>query len=144
MGSTVSRGCSLAHSLWRLRRSSPVPRSPIGPALRSGVRRQDQERTDHPQRWGRRSRGVARWRIRCGDCGAQARCRALRSDPPYGVEYVGKTKNELTIRNDGVDGLAGLLAGAFAVATAALKPGAAISDRTRPTEWSTSARPRTN
>jgi DNA modification methylase len=56
--------------------------------------------------------------------GDRADC--MWTDPPYGVEYVGKTKNELTIRNDGVDGLAGLLAGAFAVATAALKPGAAI------------------
>jgi len=54
------------------------------------------------------------------------RCDCMWTDPPYGVEYVGKTKNALTIRNDGAADLAGLLAGAWAVATAALKPGAAF------------------
>lgn len=54
------------------------------------------------------------------------RCDCMWTDPPYGVNYVGKTKDALTIRNDGADDLAGLLAGAWAVATAALKPGAAF------------------
>jgi len=54
------------------------------------------------------------------------RCDCMWTDPPYGVEYVGKTKNALTIRNDGSGGLAALLAGAWAVATVALKPGSAF------------------
>jgi site-specific DNA-methyltransferase (adenine-specific) len=48
------------------------------------------------------------------------------TDPPYGVDYVGKTAESLTIQNDGADGLPDLLAGAFAVATIALKPGAPV------------------
>lgn len=74
-------------------------------------------------------------RLLCGDATDMAaveamlagdRCDCMWTDPPYGVEYVGKTKNALTIRNDGADDLPGLLAGAYAVATAALRPGAAV------------------
>ncbi|MER6253607.1 DNA methyltransferase [Streptomyces sp. NPDC001584] len=54
------------------------------------------------------------------------RCDAMWTDPPYGVEYVGKTKDALTIQNDGATDLPDLLAGAFAVATVALKPGAPV------------------
>lgn len=54
------------------------------------------------------------------------RCHTMWTDPPYGVEYVGKTKKALRIQNDGSEGLAELLAGAFAVATAALQPGAPV------------------
>jgi len=54
------------------------------------------------------------------------RCDCMWTDPPYGVDYVGKTKDALTISNDGADDLPSLLAGAYAVATAALKPGAAV------------------
>ncbi|PZG10297.1 DNA modification methylase [Micromonospora craterilacus] len=74
-------------------------------------------------------------RLVCGDStdvavveammgGDRADC--MWTDPPYGVEYVGKTKSALSIQNDGAAGLPDLLAGAFAVATAALKPGAPI------------------
>lgn len=48
------------------------------------------------------------------------------TDPPYGVQYVGKTAEALTIQNDGGDNLPELLAGAFATATAVLRPGAAV------------------
>lgn len=74
-------------------------------------------------------------RLLCGDSTDMAaveemldgdRCDCMWTDPPYGVDYVGKTKDALTIRNDGADDLAGLLAGAFAVATAALKADAAV------------------
>lgn len=54
------------------------------------------------------------------------RCDCMWTDPPYGVDYVGKTKDALTIRNDGAADLPELLAGAFAVATAALKSGAPV------------------
>lgn len=49
---------------------------------------------------------------------------AMWTDPPYGVEYVGKTKDALTIQNDGAAGLSSLLAGSFTQAAAHLKPGA--------------------
>ena len=54
------------------------------------------------------------------------RCDCMWTDPPYGVEYTGKTKDALKIRNDGADDLPSLLAGAFAVATAALKSGSPV------------------
>lgn len=50
----------------------------------------------------------------------------LATDPPYGVNYVGKTDHALTIENDGRDGLDTLLARSFAVADTALMEGAAI------------------
>lgn len=49
---------------------------------------------------------------------------ALWTDPPYGVNYVGKTKESLTIQNDGPDGLADLLRDAFDATLPALRPGA--------------------
>ena len=77
-------------------------------------------------------------RLLCGDSrnsvdvarvmdGQFASC--MWTDPPYGVNYVGKTKDALTIQNDGGEGLDDLLSKAFSTATAtatALKPGAAI------------------
>lgn len=46
------------------------------------------------------------------------------TDPPYGVDYVGKTKEALTIQNDGEADLEKLLTGAFANVVKAAKPGA--------------------
>lgn len=72
-------------------------------------------------------------RLLCGDSTDQAaveafmggdRADCMWTDPPYGVDYVGKTKDALTIRNDGAKGLEALLAGVFATAVAVLKPGA--------------------
>ena len=51
---------------------------------------------------------------------------AMWTDPPYGVSYVGKTKDALTIQNDGADGLDSLLQEAFATALTVLSPGAAV------------------
>jgi len=48
------------------------------------------------------------------------------TDPPYGVNYVGGTKDKLTIQNDSPDNLRQLLTGAFAALDEVLKPGAAI------------------
>lgn len=56
--------------------------------------------------------------------GGQADC--MWTDPPYGVSYVGKTADALTIENDGADDFEQILRGAFAAVTPALKPGAAI------------------
>jgi site-specific DNA-methyltransferase (adenine-specific) len=78
---------------------------------------------------------LGRHRLLCGDStdvtAVEAmldgdRCDAMWTDPPYGVDYVGKTRDALTIRNDGADTLPDLLAGAFATATVALKPGAPV------------------
>jgi DNA modification methylase len=56
--------------------------------------------------------------------GKRARC--MWTDPPYGVSYVGKTKNALTIENDGAEGLEALINAAFAQADRVLEPGGAI------------------
>jgi DNA modification methylase len=64
-------------------------------------------------------------RLLCGDACDLVAVRALVgscapevlwTDPPYGVSYVGKTRDALTIENDKADGLRGLLDGAFAAA----------------------------
>ena len=74
-------------------------------------------------------------RLVCGDArDPQAYARLLGeeqagllwTDPPYGVEYVGKTARRLRIANDSSAGLAGLLAEAFAGADGVLEPGAAL------------------
>ena len=48
------------------------------------------------------------------------------TDPPYGVDYVGKTKRALAIQNDAHEDLPDLLAGAFRTAVAASRPGAPV------------------
>ncbi len=74
-------------------------------------------------------------RLLCGDAtkredldrllaGERATC--LWTDPPYGVSYVGGTKDALTIANDDADGLEGLLRASFITVTAALTPGASF------------------
>jgi DNA modification methylase len=74
-------------------------------------------------------------RLLCGDATDRAdverlldgrRAQVMWTDPPYGVSYVGKTSDALTIRNDDPDGLAALLRDAFACATDALEPGAPV------------------
>lgn len=74
-------------------------------------------------------------RVICGDSTDAATYAALLgserpdvmwTDPPYGVEYVGKTKDALTIQNDGAAGLAALLGDALPCAVAALRSGAPV------------------
>jgi DNA modification methylase len=48
------------------------------------------------------------------------------TDPPYGVDYVGKTSAGLMIRNDGKDDLPSLLHGSFAAIDAVIRAGAAL------------------
>lgn len=48
------------------------------------------------------------------------------TDPPYGVEYVGKTKEALRIQNDGADGLEALLTDVFTRALPVTRPGSAV------------------
>lgn len=50
----------------------------------------------------------------------------LWTDPPYGVDYVGKTRRRLTVPGDTAGGLPELLAAAFATAGAHLAPGARV------------------
>jgi hypothetical protein len=74
-------------------------------------------------------------RLLCGDATdpsditrlmAGERAEVLWTDPPYGVDYVGKTSKAMTIAGDGPEGLGELLHRAFAVVGPALAPGAAI------------------
>ena len=74
-------------------------------------------------------------RLLCGDAtkrddldrlmaGERAAC--LWTDPPYGVGYVGGTKDALAIANDDAAGLEGLLRASFATVTDVLVPGASF------------------
>lgn len=58
--------------------------------------------------------------------GGAKRADCVWTDPPYGVNYVGKTKDALTIDNDGKDGLEELLNGAFATIIAVARGGAPV------------------
>lgn len=78
---------------------------------------------------------LGRHRVICGDSTDPAVLEQLLgeekpdlmwTDPPYGVEYVGKTKDALRIENDGAAGLDGLLRAAFAAAARVLRPGSPI------------------
>lgn len=55
-----------------------------------------------------------------------AKADVMWTDPPYGVNYVGKTSSELTIKNDTADGLFDLLMEAFQAARGVLRPGAPV------------------
>lgn len=46
------------------------------------------------------------------------------TDPPYGVDYVGKTKDKLAVQNDGVDALPGIINAALGEALKRSRPGA--------------------
>lgn len=48
------------------------------------------------------------------------------TDPPYGVDYIGKTKNELVIQNDSAAGLEELLVAAWKAASACCVPAAPV------------------
>lgn len=74
-------------------------------------------------------------RIICGDATDHASVGALfagdhasllYTDPPYGVDYEGRTRARLRIANDTADGLSALLASAFSEADAVLRPGAGV------------------
>lgn len=75
---------------------------------------------------------LGKHRLRCGDSTVLSELEALMdgwtaqvmwTDPPYGVNYVGKTKDALTIQNDGAGGLTALLYDAFVCVAAVLEPG---------------------
>ncbi|NBW22500.1 MAG: DNA modification methylase, partial [Caulobacteraceae bacterium] len=74
-------------------------------------------------------------RLMCGDSTsptdvdnlmAGSKADMVWTDPPYGVDYVGKTKDALKIKNDRTDDTAGILDGAFASLLSASKAGAAV------------------
>lgn len=63
-------------------------------------------------------------RVLCGDSTAEIpfeHCDLLWTDPPYGVNYVGKTKDALKITNDGPAGLKALIDAALLRCGACLK-----------------------
>ena len=74
-------------------------------------------------------------RILCGDSRqpesferlfGDAKARWMWTDPPYGVDYVGKSKDALTIENDSAAGLPALLEKAFSAVDSVLGDGAPI------------------
>lgn len=74
-------------------------------------------------------------RLLCGDATSvddvvrlvgDERLRWMWTDPPYGVEYVGRTRDALTIANDNAEALPALLRHAFARADHVLVEGAPI------------------
>jgi DNA modification methylase len=78
---------------------------------------------------------LGKHRLLCGDAtkqddldrlmaGKGAAC--LWTDPPYGVSYVGGTKDALTIANDDAAGLDGILGSSLGKVTGALVPGASF------------------
>lgn len=78
---------------------------------------------------------LGRHRLLCGDsCKAEDVARLMAeekalwmwTDPPYGVKYVGKTKDALKIQNDGAAGLSDLLLAVFNCADKILVNGAPI------------------
>jgi DNA modification methylase len=99
----------------------PLPAPPAddpGADLDRVAELQQKWRTERGQVW-----EIGAHRLMCGDSredlltlmqGAVADC--LWTDPPYGVNYVGKTKSARTIENDGSDGLLPLLEAAFRAA----------------------------
>jgi DNA modification methylase len=78
---------------------------------------------------------LGRHRLLCGDAREPSayerllgddHVNLLWTDPPYGVDYEGRTPAALRIAGDGADGLSELLRSAFAAADGALKGGARI------------------
>jgi DNA modification methylase len=74
-------------------------------------------------------------RVLCGDSTDPAsfaqvldgeRVSCVWTDPPYGVSYVGGTKEKLTIKNDSAEGLRLLLQESFYALDQVLAPGAAV------------------
>ena len=56
----------------------------------------------------------------------QRRADCIWTDPPYGVDYVGKTEDALTIKNDTTSNLETLLTGAYTTSIKASRPGAPV------------------
>jgi hypothetical protein len=108
-----------------------------GGVLREGVA--DPEEIPGRPRTSRVKRGE-RWclgphRLACADARSGEALRALLggeraevlwTDPPYGVGYVGKTRESLRIEGDHLQGLAELLEASFAAADGVLAPGARL------------------
>jgi DNA modification methylase len=118
-GYSVDDLADLAADEVRETREVPAPPPPADPVTRLGDVWQ-----------------LGRHRVVCGDANHERswhavldkdeRLACVWTDPPYGVAYVGKTDQALTIENDAdPDKLAGLLRTSFTVALEACAPGAA-------------------
>jgi DNA modification methylase len=110
-----------------------------GAGLPAAVPLRDPEEVPPPPRVPNTKRGdlwiLGEHRLLCGDATNREdmarlmggdRAEAMWTDPPYGVDYVGKTPRALRITGDGPSGLNELLAGAICQAGKVLGPGARI------------------
>lgn len=107
---------------------APEPVEDTPPDVSKADELQKKWQTASGQLW-----SLGKHRLIIGDCTDKATVERLMggekasmmwTDPPYGVDYVGKTRNALTIENDVSDDLVGLLDGAFGAADEVLNPGA--------------------
>src|SRR5207248_1014269 len=113
----LSRGAGLPVRV-PLRDPEEVPTVPVAPRTKQG------------DLW-----VMGEHRLLCGDASNKEdmarlmggeRADVLWTDPPYGVDYVGKPSRARRIAGDSPSGLEALLEGAFAQAGAVLRPGARL------------------
>jgi len=127
LGSAVVPDAALLEHIWRLVPDDPragrtdpdaIPARPKNPSVAPG------------ELW-----VMGKHRLLCADATSSedldevmggASADLLWTDPPYGVGYVGKTDEELTLAGDEAGGLDSLLVGAFGAADRVLRPGAAL------------------
>lgn len=78
---------------------------------------------------------LGRHALMCGDSTSASdfaalmgakKAEVLWTDPPYGVSYIGKTKDALTIENDGAEGVEDLITAAFRRADNHMAPGCRV------------------
>jgi len=112
--------------------------SRIADAVRRSIEKRDAEVEDVPENPVSKTGEVydlGPHRLACGDCRNQDLFSDLMgtsfgamlwTDPPYGVAYVGKTAEALTIDNDKPEDLQALLRDAFFACDSYLEPGAGI------------------
>lgn len=117
---------ALAASLWAMATAVPCP----GLTEPDEIPARPDERVRSGELW-----ALGPHRLLCADSTepgslrhfmAGERAHVLWTDPPYGVDYVGKTSEALRLANDRVEGLGKLLSRAFGAVDQALRPGARI------------------
>jgi DNA modification methylase len=105
------------------------------PSVEKAAELQKKWKTARGQLWTIKGKSGKAHRLLCGDSTSEEDVKRLIgkerpvwiwTDPPYGVEYEGKTKDKLRIKNDGAKDLPKLLGAAFACADKVLQEGSPI------------------